>query len=308
MHTPVLLQETLDGLELSADMNCIDATVGFGGHAREMLSRTSPNGKLAGFDRDGATLLLATQELKEFKDRFIAIHDSYANIDIHRQRIEAMGPIHGILMDLGLSSIQLDDPERGFAFRFNGPLDMRFDQTSGPTASEVLNTASEGKLADIFYHYGEVRGARKLARAVVASRKEKPFHTTDDLTQLVEKELHFDRNRRTHPATRVFQALRIEVNHELAQLKKFLPYAVNLLVPGGRLAIITFHSIEDRIVKNTFRLMEKDCVCPPEIPECRCNHESTVSRVTRKPIIPSESEIAENPRARSAKLRIVQKK
>ncbi|OGY87448.1 MAG: 16S rRNA (cytosine(1402)-N(4))-methyltransferase [Candidatus Kerfeldbacteria bacterium RIFOXYA2_FULL_38_24] len=310
MHIPVLLQEVINNLNLKPNDNCLDATVGAGGHAHAMLSCTSPAGKLWGFDRDRTALMLATQELKSFQDRFIAIHDSFANLDLYQEQITKEGPLQAIVADLGVSSMQLDISERGFSFRLSSPLDMRFDQNRGETAADVLNSRSAKDLQTIFSDYGEVRFARTLAQAVVNERKARPFHNSDQLVALVEKVSPFKSfklRRRIHPATTVFQALRLEVNHELDHLKIFLPKAISLLSAHGRLAIISFHSLEDRLVKNIFKTASLDCICPPEIPQCRCNHRATVKIITKKPIVPTNLEIQNNPRARSAKLRLIEK-
>lgn len=306
-HIPVLLQEVLDGLSLSSNANCIDGTVGAGGHAREILKHTAPGGIVIGFDRDKATLENTTATLQQegFGQRFIPVHDSYRTLQEHPEVTNR--DIHGILVDLGLSSMQLDSPHRGFAFRLEGPLDMRFDQTSGITAAELLQSQPEEELRRIFREYGEEPAASRIARAIVQDREIEPITTTEQLRTLVESVLKHKAHHKTHPATRVFQALRIAVNEELNQLIDFLPSAVQCLSTGGRIAIITFHSIEDRIVKHYLKDAAKDCVCPPELPECRCDHRATLKIITRKPIMPSEEEIAANPRARSAKLRIAEK-
>jgi 16S rRNA (cytosine1402-N4)-methyltransferase len=307
MHIPVLLQEVIDGLALSPNDNCIDGTVGFGGHAHTMLERTNPNGRLVGFDRDASTLLLATENLKEFGNRFMPIHDSYATLKDHEEALAFVQPVSGILVDLGLSSIQLDIAERGFSFRVSGPLDMRFDQTTGPTAADILNTAEYDKLRRILREFGEVQQPGRLARAIIRYRENDRFRETDQLVTLVEEVYGGQRGARIHPATRVFQAFRIEVNNELDHLRTFLPDAVDLLASGGRLAVISFHSLEDRIVKHAFREMAKDCVCPPDFPECRCEHPAQIELITKKAIVPTEKEILRNPRARSAKLRVIKK-
>lgn len=309
-HIPVLLHETLEGLNLSSNVTIIDATLGGGGHTREILKRTAPRGIVIGFDRDAQTLNATSKELQqEFGARFIGIHDSYSHLDHFADELSQHSPITGILADLGYSSIQIDDPSRGFSFHGNGLLDMRFDQTTGITAAELINTASEEDLARIFRDYGEYPQARKLARAIVTDREHSPFTTVSELAELVVR-LTAPAKRhssRVHPATTVFQALRIAVNDEFEHIKQFIPAAMERLAPGGRLAIITFHSLEDRIVKHVFRDLATDCICPPEIPECRCDHRVIGKLINRKPIIPTEEEITSNPRARSAKLRIIEK-
>lgn len=307
MHTPVLLQEVIEGLALTPGATVIDATVGGGGHARVILEHTAPKGVLIGFDRDRSTLLATVEELESFGERFVGIHDTYANVNAHAERIKTYPPVMGIMADLGLSSIQLDDPERGFAFRYDSPLDMRFDQTQGATAADLLNSQSEEELRMLFREFGEEPAAGRIARAVVHEREQTPFARTVQLVELLERVTPRRFGQRIHPATRVFQALRIAVNHELEQLQRFLPDALALLAPGGRLCIISFHSLEDRMVKQFFKAESTQCHCPPEIPECRCGHVAQCRLITKKPIVPTEEEANTNPRARSAKLRIIEK-
>ncbi|MFH1426107.1 MAG: 16S rRNA (cytosine(1402)-N(4))-methyltransferase RsmH [Candidatus Kerfeldbacteria bacterium] len=310
MHVPVLLQETIRGLNLSEGDNCIDGTVGAGGHARAILEATAPKGRLIGFDRDAESLKRATEALREFGDRFIPMHDSYANIADSMESISETLPVAGIVLDLGLSSDQMDDPTRGFSFKNrDAELDMRFDRSgSDYSAADVLDTAPVEELTRIFRSYGEMMRPRRFAMKVEERRKQQPFATVGDLLDLAEECLPRGRRQKIHPATTLFQALRIAVNDELGALERFLPVAVNMLKPGGRIAVISFHSLEDRIVKQYFRLAAQECVCPPELPECRCEHESTLSIITKKPIVPSEEETKTNPRSRSAKLRIAEKK
>lgn len=307
MHVPVLLQEVIDGLNLQPNTNVLDGTVGLGGHAREMLKATAPNGVVVGVDRDRTNLFMAVEELSEFEPRFVAVHDSYANIGNHAQTIEPYKPFAGILLDLGISSRHVDEADRGFSFRFEGPLDMRFNQDEGPTAADILNTATEERLSQIFYEYGEEPRARKLAQAIVEQREQEQFENITDFLDVIERVIKRHPKQRKHPATRAFQGLRIAVNEELDQLERFLDTAIDLLAPGGRIAIISFHSLEDRMVKKAFKHYATDCFCPPEFPVCRCDHEATLKIITRKPILPSEEEITQNPRARSAKLRIAEK-
>ncbi len=307
MHIPVLLQEVLNGLQLQANANVIDGTLGGGGHTRAILERTSPRGIVIGCDRDRGILENTAKCLQEFGGRFIPIHDSYANVCAHADALQAAAPINGIVLDLGLSSLQLDDASRGFSYRFESPLDMRFDTTGGITAADVLNSQSEEELRTLFREYGEVQRASLLARAIVTHRIAHPFRTTGDLQKLVAAVIGRTQKRSVHPATQVFQALRIAVNHELDHLRQFLPTAVQILASGGRLVVITFHSLEDRIVKQFMVYAARDCICPPELPECRCEHRASVRRITKKPIVASAAERAQNPRSRSAKLRIVEK-
>lgn len=297
-HIPVLLDEVLDSL-LPAE-RIIDGTLGAGGHTRALLN--SGAGAVLAFDADSMAIDIARANLAGYEDRVTIVHDSYANMAEHAKHI-GWDSVDGILLDLGLSSMQLDTPERGFAFMHDAPLDMRFDQNNGLlTAADLVNTSDEYELADVFFKYGEEPQSRKIARAIIAAR---PIFTTRELAAAVEKAI--PRHEKIHPATRVFQALRIAVNGELETVERALPIAIGLLKPGGRLAVISFHSLEDRIVKQVFKLASTDCICPPKVPICVCGHHASVRLVTRKPVVPSDDEIANNPRSRSAKLRVVEK-
>ena len=307
-HVPVLLDEVIDGLQVDAggqpEGRYVDATVGGGGHAAEILAASAPDGKLLGLDRDLAALEVAADRLDGYEGRFELVHTSFAHL---KEVAEAhdFAPIDGILFDLGLSSLQLADDERGFSFMADGPLDMRFDRTSrGATAADLVNTLSAEALADILYEYGEETQSRRIARAIVEAR---PLHRTRDLVEVIEGAVGRRRGR-LHPATLTFQALRIAVNEELEALKAALPQAVELLRGGGRLAVIAFHSLEDRIVKRFMRRESKDCICPRDLPICTCDHEASLDVITRKPIRPTEEEVAANPRSRSARLRIAERK
>lgn len=304
VHVPVLADEVVAGLRVESDGRYIDATVGAGEHASEILTASAPDGRLLGLDRDLDALEVAADRLTGVEGRSDLVHASFAHL---HEVAEAHGfvQVDGILFDLGLSSLQLGDPERGFSFMVDGPLDMRFDPTSGAaTAAHLVNTLSEEALADILYRYGEETQSRRIAAAIVEAR---PIETTRDLTEAIERTVGRRRGR-LHPATLTFQGLRIAVNEELAALKAGLPQAVRLLTPGGRLAVIAFHSLEDRIVKRFMRQESKDCICPRELPICTCDHEASLSVITRKPIRPTEEEMAENPRSRSARLRIAERK
>ena len=297
-HVPVLLEPILEHL-LPAE-RVIDGTVGAGGHSRALLEHGA--GAVLGLDVDPDALAIARETLAPFGERAHLMHASYADM---RAAAAAIGwdAVDAILLDLGVSSMQLDRPERGFAFRAEGPLDMRFDPGGQrPTAAELVNTLDEDELAELFFRYGEEPQGRRLARAIV-----RPFHTTSALASAIERVMPRRHGDKIHPATRVFQALRIAVNDELGVIERALPEAISLLRPGGRLAVISFHSLEDRIVKNTFRLEATDCICPPQVPVCVCGHEARVRLLTRKPIVADSEEIARNPRSRSAKLRIVEK-
>lgn len=281
----------------------MDGTVGAGGHTAALLAASAPDGQVFGFDRDQSALDLAKRQLAQFGQR---VHLFHANFDRLAQTARAhnLPPADGILLDLGVSSMQFDQPERGFSFQAEGPLDMRMDASAGPTATDLVNSLPEEELANLIYRYGEERHSRRIARAIVKAR---PLSSTAELAQLV---LRASRSERTkiHPATRTFQALRIAVNDELGALERTLPQALACLNPGGRLAVISFHSLEDRIVKNYFRQEAQDCICPPEQPVCTCRHKATIDIITKRPITASLVEIDANPRARSAKLRVVELK
>ena len=301
-HIPVLYQEVLDLLKPVPGGLYLDGTLGAGGHARGVLKASSPDGKVVGLDRDPHALEIAKQNLAEFGERVIYINDSYRNFQSHLNNLNWQC-VDGILLDLGISSMQLDKPERGFSFREDGPLDMRFDPDQPLTAADLVNEWTREELAEILFTYGEEKLARKIADAIIANR---PLVGTKDLAEIVKKVARNPKSK-THPATRTFQALRIAVNQELDALEAFLPKALESLNTGGRLAIIAFHSLEDRIVKRFFRLESKDCICPPQIPICVCGHKARLNELSRRPIRPEESEIDRNPRARSAKLRVAEK-
>jgi len=301
-HVPVLFQAVLDGLQVRPGGRYIDATVGGGGHAVGILAASSPDGRLLGLDRDPAAVEIARARLAPYAERVMLVHSSFTHLE-KQARIRRFVPVDGVLLDLGLSSLQLADPARGFAFGVDGPLDMRFDPAAGgPTAAMLVNRLSFEELAGLLYRYGEESQARRIARAIVAAR---PIHTTKELAAIIEREI--GRRGRIHPATRTFQALRIAVNDELAALEAVLPQAVGVLAPGGRLVVISFHSLEDRLVKRFMRRESRDCICPPEVPACVCDHRATLQVVTRKPVRPGADEIAANPRARSARLRVAER-
>lgn len=301
-HEPVLYQEILEVLNPVPGGLYVDGTVGAGGHSKGILERSAPDGKLIGFDRDPAALELAERNLAEFSDRVILIHSSYHELALHLNKRNWQA-VDGILIDLGLSSMQLDSPERGFSFRFDAPLDMRFDPEQIFSASTLVNEYDRDELADIIFTYGEEKFSRRIADAIIANR---PLATTKELAEIIKGVVPFTKSK-IHPATRTFQALRIVVNDELKALEAFLPAALEVLKPGGRLAVIAFHSLEDRIVKKYFRHESRDCICPPEIPICVCEHKARIKEITRRPIRPEDREIEVNPRARSAKLRGAEK-
>lgn len=278
----------------------IDGTVGAGGHAAALLAATAPDGRLLGFDRDPEALAFAARRLAPFGSRFAPVAGSYGDMGTVAPGL-GFANIDGILLDLGLSSRQLEDPERGFSFLKEGPLDMRFDSRRGETAADLINNLSAEELTDLFRRYGEEPQSRRIARLIVIHR---PFHTTTELAGLIEREIGRRGRPGRHPATRIFQALRIAVNDELGEVERGLRAAVGLLRPGGRLAVISFHSLEDRLVKQFVRAAARDCVCPPEQPVCTCGARAVLKPVTRKAIQASPEEIAANPRSRSARLRV----
>jgi 16S rRNA (cytosine1402-N4)-methyltransferase len=302
IHIPVLFQAVLDGLQVGPGGRYVDATLGGGGHAAGVLEASSPDGRLLGLDRDPAAVKAAGERLVAFGERALLVHSSFDRLS-EVVRARRFAPVGGVLFDLGLSSLQLADPARGFAFMADGPLDMRFDpQSDRPTAADLVNELPADELAALLVQYGEERHARRIAEAIVAAR---PLHTTAELVVAIEQAVK--QRERIHPATRTFQALRIAVNDELGALERALPQAVDVLAPGGRLAVIGFHSLEDRIVKRFMRRESRDCICPPEVPACACDHRATLRLITRKPIRPAAEEIVANPRARSARLRIAER-
>lgn len=286
----------------------MDCTLGAGGHAAGILQASSPDGSLLGMDVDPTAVALASRRLSAFGSRVVIRRASYRTL---QDQLKALSwpPVEGILLDLGASSMQFDTPERGFSFQQEAPLDMRFDPQQPTSAAELVNTLPEAELAEIIYRYGEERKSRQVARAIVMAR---PLSTTRQLAEVVARAVSAGRKPRAgegriHPATRTFQALRIAVNAELDALEAVLPQAVAALAPGGRLAVIAFHSLEDRIVKNYFRQESRDCLCPPRQPVCTCGHHAVIREVTRQPIRPETAEIEHNPRARSARLRVAEK-
>ncbi len=279
----------------------MDGTVGAGGHAAGLLLKSEPTGLLLGLDVDPRALELAHQRLAPFGERALLKKASYASLP-EELALTGWDSVDGILLDLGASSIQFDTPDRGFSFLADGPLDMRFDPANPLTAGQIVNTWTEWELAEIIYRYGEDRDSRRIARAILRNR---PINGTLELAAVIEASV--GRHSGHHPATKTFQALRIAVNGELDSIEKVLPMAVQALKPEGRLAVISFHSLEDRLVKDYFRQESKDCICPPGQPICTCGHKASIREIARRPITPTEAEIKDNPRARSAKLRIAEK-
>ncbi len=302
-HLPVLTREVVELITPAAPGLLVDATVGLGGHA-EALLQASPGFRLVGLDRDPRALARAGERLRGFSDRVQLVEETFEQLPAVLEGLGNPAPV-AILADLGCSSLQLDTAERGFSFRADGPLDMRMG-ADGPTAADLLATAEWGELVRILRDYGEERRARAIARAIVRRREEAPLRTTGELSRLVLAVIGEGKGR-IHPATRTFQALRIAVNDELGQLETFLEPAARALQPGGRIAVIAFHSLEDRIVKHTLRRLQGRCVCPPDFPECRCNPRPVVRVLTSSPIRPDEDEVERNPRARSARLRVAER-
>jgi len=301
-HLPVLYHEIIHALHPHDGGLYVDGTVGAGGHAWGILEASSPNGKLLGLDLDPKAIDLAKEHLHQFGDRVILKRASYATLT---KQLEFLGwtMVDGILLDLGVSSMQLDSGDRGFSFRTDSTLDMRFDPNSHLTAADLVNGLPERDLADIIYNYGEERQSRQIARAIVSHR---PIQTTMELSAVIVRVVK-PSGRKIHPATRTFQALRIATNDELETIKTVLPQAVQTLAPGGKLAVISFHSLEDRIVKKYFRKESKDCLCPPKQPVCTCDHRATIREISRRPIRPENEEIQFNPRSRSSRLRVAEK-
>ncbi|HEX7434414.1 MAG TPA: 16S rRNA (cytosine(1402)-N(4))-methyltransferase RsmH [Anaerolineaceae bacterium] len=300
-HRPVLYQEIILSLRPQSPGLFVDGTVGAGGHAWGILEASQPDGRLLGLDLDPQALAIARQRLSEYGDRVRLEQASYTEL---REQIDQLGwaSVNGIVLDLGVSSMQIDTPERGFSFQADGPLDMRFSPKQALRAADLVNTLLEHELADLIWRYGEELNSRKIARAIVQAR---PLQTTRQLAEVIS---HAGGQRsKIHPATRTFQALRIAVNQELQALEATLPVAVSILAPGGRLAIIAFHSLEDRMVKQFAQRESRDCICPPEQPVCTCGHKAIIKIITRHPIEASEDEKKQNGRARSAKLRVVEK-
>jgi len=303
-HLPVLTDRVVELLAPAGPGLLVDATVGLGGHA-EALLRAEPELQLVGLDRDPQALTRAGERLQPFGDRVQLVEETFDRLPLVLRRLGLGAPV-AVLADIGCSSLQLDSAERGFSFASDGPLDMRMGGT-GPTAADLLERAEWEELVRILRDYGEERRARAVARAIVRRREQDPLRTTAQLSRLVQDVIG-GRERRIHPATRTFQALRIAVNDELGQLERFLEPAIRSLKTGGRIAVISFHSLEDRIVKHTLRRLAGRCTCPPDFPVCRCNPQRVVEVLTRSPIRPDEEEIGRNPRARSARLRAAQKR
>lgn len=309
MHKSVLLEESIEGLNLKEGIIAVDATLGGGGHSEKILEKIGEKGKLIVIDLDESAI--KSFEKKHSKDikkkRIYLFHDNFANLKEVLKK-SGVGKVDAILADIGFSSIQMDDASRGMSFQKDSRLDMRLDKDSKITAKKVVNEYSRDYLENIFKVYGEEKFARNIAKRIIEARNAKEIETTGELARIIEGAIpkRFQ-NKKIHPATKVFQAIRIEVNQELENLKKFIPQAIESLNHNGRLAIISFHSLEDRIVKNIFLENARGCICPKNFPQCRCGNKPKIKIITKKPIISGEIEIKENPRSRSAKLRICEK-
>lgn len=307
-HKSVLLDETIESLDIKPDGIYVDGTLGGGGHASEVCRRLGDKGRFIGIDQDADAIAAASERLKEFGDKVTIVRSNYENIDEVLKEL-GISQVDGIYLDLGVSSYQLDTAERGFTYREDdAPLDMRMDQRNEMTAKDIVNTYSESELFHIIKNYGEDRFAKNIAKHIVRARQEKEIETTGELIEIIKAAIPAKvRATGGHPAKRTFQAIRIELNKELEVLENSIDKMTDLLAPEGRLSIITFHSLEDRIVKNRFRINENPCTCPPDFPVCMCGKKSKGRVVTRKPILPSEEELSENKRSKSAKLRVFEK-
>ena len=306
-HKPVLVKEVIDALRCRAGAVYVDGTLGGGGHAFEILRHSAPDGHLIGIDADEDALREAQQRLAPFGDRAVLVKGNFADMGNTMSGIN-IDKVDGILLDLGVSSHQLDTAERGFSFNLDAPLDMRMDRSRSPNAYDLIQTLSEEELKGLIRGFGEEKMAGKIARAIAKRRVLSPIRTTADLASIVAGAVPKSADTaRIHPATRTFQALRIAVNDEIDNLRRAIVGGMARLKPGGRFCVISFHSLEDRIVKNAFRVGEKGCICPPDLPACACGRQPTLKIVTRKPVVAGEDEIRDNPRARSAKLRIAER-
>ena len=307
-HRPVLLHPLIESLQPRSGQTVVDGTLGAGGVTAALLERVLPDGRVIAIDRDPAAVEAARRRFAQHGDSLVAVHGDYADLS-EILRDLGVGGVDAVTLDLGISSVQLDDPTRGFGFRQDGPLDMRLDPSSpGATAADLVNTMDEDELAGVIRQYGEERFARGIAAAVVKARRAHPLRTTAELRSLVEAAV--PRRywpKRIHPATRTFQALRIEVNHELDSLERGLQASIAELRPGGRLGVISFHSLEDTLVKNALHVAARTCLCPPQQPICTCAHRASLLLLNRKAIRPDAVEVAGNPRARSARLRVAER-
>ena len=307
-HVPVLLQESMEMLNLNSAGLYVDCTMGGAGHSKSILERTSPTGRLIAIDQDEDAIKAGGEKLRSFGDRVTIVHDNFSNI---KRILEGLNisEVDGFLFDIGVSSYQLDNVERGFSYQEDAPLDMRMGAWAGThTAANLLNSAGENEIADLIFRYGQERWAKRIARFIVDYREKKRIETTGELVGIIKAAVPAGARRSgPHPAKRTFQALRIAINHELDVLESAVTDAAFFLKPGGRICIITFHSLEDRIVKHRFQHLARGCTCPPFFPVCKCGGKPILKILTRKPISPSDLEVNQNPRARSAKLRVAEK-
>ena len=306
-HVSVLLDETIEGLNINPDGIYFDGTLGGGGHSYEILKRLTGKGILIGVDRDGDAIDAASERLKEFEGKFQLVRSNYSEIETILNDLK-ISKIDGIVLDLGVSSYQIDNLERGFSYKEDAPLDMRMDQRQLLNAADVVNGYTEEQLIAMLRDYGEERYAKSIAKAIIEGRKDKPIATTQELSDIVKNAVPKKYQiAKGHPAKKTFQAIRIEVNNELNVLKTTLDKMIEHLNPGGRICVITFHSLEDRIVKLNFRKNENPCTCPPDFPVCVCGKKSKGKVITRKPIVPSDEEVENNKRSKSSKLRIFER-
>ncbi|MCH7699162.1 MAG: 16S rRNA (cytosine(1402)-N(4))-methyltransferase RsmH [Chloroflexi bacterium] len=302
-HAPVMLSEVVEALNVRPGGRYVDGTVGGGGHALAILQAAEPGGSLLGLDRDPRALERAGERLTKYKTDVQLVQSDFSNVaDVCEEA--SFSPVHGLLLDLGMSSLQLDDAERGFSFQREGPLDMRFSPDQTITAADIVNEYDKDDLADVLKRYGEETRAKRIARRIVERR---PLQTTTELAKVVEEAVGGRVRRQSHPATRTFQALRIAVNQELLSLEAALPQAYGLLGDLGRLVVLAYHSLEDRLVKQYIRLESRDCICPPRLPVCVCEHKASLRPIGRKAIRPSVEEVESNPRSRSARMRVAER-
>ncbi len=307
-HKSVLLDETIEGLNIRPDGIYVDGTLGGGGHSYEVCKRLGAKGSIVGIDQDEAAIEAAGIRLKDFGDKVTIVRSNYCNMRSELQKL-GIDKVDGIILDLGVSSYQLDTAERGFSYAQDAPLDMRMDRRQTMTARDIVNDYSEMELFRVIRDYGEDKFAKNIAKHIVAAREKEPIETTGQLTEIIRSAIPMKYQKKTgHPAKRTFQAIRIELNRELEVLRDTLDDMIDLLNPGGRLCIITFHSLEDRIVKSAFRKNEDPCICPKDFPVCVCGRVSKGSIISRKPILPSEEELEYNSRSKSAKLRIFERR
>lgn len=306
-HYSVLLEETIENLNIRPNGIYVDGTLGGGGHSLEIARRLSGDGRLYGIDQDDAAIKAASEKLSEYKDKVTLIRNNYCNMKAALLEYD-VERVDGIVLDLGVSSYQLDTEERGFSYRFDAPLDMRMDRRQTLTAKEIVNSFSEMEIYRIIRDYGEEQFAKNIAKHIVQARAQKEIETTGELNEIIKASIPAKMRQNGHPSKKTFQAIRIACNRELDVLSNSLDTMIELLNPGGRICIITFHSLEDRIVKTAFRRQENPCTCPPSFPVCVCGKEPTGMVITKKPILPSLEELEENSRSKSAKLRVFEKK